>query len=301
MRIISISGGATEIPALLGGVMRYLQNSPDEDTIFIGVSSGAILSLPLALGMFSELKEQTTSIELSDMFGKKPLNKKGKPTTAAILRVLCGAPGLGDMEGLKKSLLELVSKGMYDALKQVNKSTAMAMYVSRQNQARMVVNSQSHSYLEFIDGVVKSASVPVFVGPHKGSIGSGHYGYDGGVRNHIPTPYLIEKGLLKAFGGECGKNVKLIEFYSREQNSFKDYGGEVPGNIIDETSWTIQTLLIENSKMCENYSKVYCEANNIHLEQYFTGNNMPGMWDIDHDRLQQAYLNGWKNVREQML
>lgn len=300
MRIISISGGATEIPALLGGAIRYLANSPKEDTIFIGVSAGAILALPLALGLFSEAKYQVTSIEREDMFGKQPLNENGKPSFSAIARVLCGSPGLGDMEGLKYSLMDLVSKRQYDNLKQDNSVTAMALYVSRQNQSRQIVNSQSSSYLEFIDGVVKSASVPVFVGPHKGSIGSGHYGYDGGVRNHIPTPYLIEKGILKALAGECGKNVRLVEFYSREQNVYKDYGGEKPGSIIDEASWTIQTLLIENSKMCENYSKVYCTANNIHLEQYFTGNNMQGMFDIDSERLQEAFENGYNNVKNQM-
>lgn len=299
MRIISISGGATEIPALLGGAVRYLANSPEEDTMFIGVSSGAILSLPLAIGLISEAKDQVTNIEPTDMFGKQPLNKKGKPSLAAIARVLCGAPGLGDMEGLKRSLMELVSEEQYNRLKQDDSTTAIAMYVSRQDQSRQIVNSQSSGYMGFIDGVVKSASVPVFVGPHKGGEFS-HYGYDGGVRNHIPTPYLIEKGILKALGGECGKNVSLIEFYSRKQNEYKDYGGDVPGNIIDEASWTIQTLLIENSKMCENYSKVYCEANGIHLEQYFTGNNMQGMWDVDNDRLQAAFENGYENVRNQM-
>ncbi len=99
MKTLSISGGSTKIAALGGSAITLLKDYSYKPEIICGISSGGLLALPLAMGLYNELEELITNFKLDDIFGKyKPVNNKGKLTIRSLFRLLTGKPSLGKQD-----------------------------------------------------------------------------------------------------------------------------------------------------------------------------------------------------------
>lgn len=96
MKHLGISGGGTKIGGLYGAasvLMREKNYLPD---VISGISAGAILSVPLAMGLFDELEKLLLHFSLKDFFSLPPIKDNGKIRTAnAIVRILNGDPYFG--------------------------------------------------------------------------------------------------------------------------------------------------------------------------------------------------------------
>src|SRR5687767_5122260 len=110
MKHLGISGGGTKIAGLYGVAEALLVEKKFKPDIISGISAGAILSLPLALGKFKEVKELVLNFTLDDFFSKKPVKQNGKFTLGALWRVLSGKPYLGKQGELEKKLRAIVSQ-----------------------------------------------------------------------------------------------------------------------------------------------------------------------------------------------
>ncbi len=109
MKLLSFSGGSTKICALAAHGTRILTKENYKPDVIVGISSGSLIMLPLILGKHEMLKEITTTLKLSDIFSKLPVNEKGKvPFSSYVRSVITGS--LGEMENLRYLIKYFVSE-----------------------------------------------------------------------------------------------------------------------------------------------------------------------------------------------
>ena len=99
MKHLGISGGGTKIGGLFG-VVETLYTKGFTPDIISGISAGAILTVPVALGKFDQIRDLILNITLDDFFSKKPIKEKGSLTPGALWNALRGKPYLGKQENL---------------------------------------------------------------------------------------------------------------------------------------------------------------------------------------------------------
>ena len=68
-----------------------------------GISAGSILAVPIALGLYDEIKEFVTNFTLDDIFDIKPVNSKGDLTFCAGFRAITGKESFGSQKNLIKT------------------------------------------------------------------------------------------------------------------------------------------------------------------------------------------------------
>ena len=113
MKILNLSGASTNIGFLFGVSESLITRKNQQFDVISGISSGAILSLPLALGKFNEVRELVLNYDLDTFFRVKPVNKKGRLTLRGIWRAIKGESSLGD----QSKLLEVIKTyNLWDTL-----------------------------------------------------------------------------------------------------------------------------------------------------------------------------------------
>src|SRR5687768_7230011 len=115
MKHLGISGGGTKIAGLFGVAETLMIEKNFKPDVISGISAGAILSLPLALGKFDEVKKMVLSFTLKDFFSDPPVKENGKFTMGALWRVVTGKPYLGKQENLEKKLKAMISKEEFES------------------------------------------------------------------------------------------------------------------------------------------------------------------------------------------
>jgi len=205
MRSLCLSGASTKIPMLAGAAIAVCKYKKYRPTYILGTSAGAIISLPLALGLYEDIEYYTKNFTLDNIFGKKPVNEKGAITFSAIKRLITGKESLGTQDALKETLKGIISPEQFVEYKVGSYPICFVGVVEFRTGARKYINLKECTYEEYLDAVIASSSIPIFVESVK-SFG-GHL-YDGGVRDHIGSHWLME-------------NVKVsenISIYSRPEN-----------------------------------------------------------------------------------
>ena len=77
MKHMGISGGGTKIAGLFGIAESIIYDRGYIPDVISGISAGAILALPLALGKRQEIKDQVLNLEMDDFFSTSPIKKNG--------------------------------------------------------------------------------------------------------------------------------------------------------------------------------------------------------------------------------
>lgn len=289
MKALNISGGATKISGLAASATYILRDLGFKPDIISGVSAGAILSLPLALGKYDVIKDEVLKFSMDDFFKKKPVNNKGKITIGAIIRLLTGKPALGDQSKLKEILRRVVTEEEYNEYLISDKpETVLGTVDFKDGGTRYFhVKKEKLTYKQWQDAVLASSSIPIFTPPVEYDE---HLLYDGGVRDHIATVHVMKNFDLS----------ESISIFSRPKNyKLKDLNWK-PKNVMDVLNRFVDISNIEVSKSDEEHAELLAREKNIDNKVIYLNSIMESIYDTDPTRLKLMYEDSYKETIKQL-
>lgn len=198
MNAIVISGGGSK-GAWAGGVAEYLHEDLNKSwKIFAGSSTGSLLSFNLPSYDFEKLKSMYTGVTNDSIFSVKPFKENGNIRLFNTLwRIIRKKLSIGEVNNLRKLVAKNFS--LLDYLNLRNSSNNVIISVANMTKGIPEFFSSKDKnyfgaeacYLEFIDAIIASASVPIIAEPV--NIQKNLY-LDGGVLEHVPVKKVIELG-----------------------------------------------------------------------------------------------------------
>jgi len=287
MKHLGISGGGTKIGGLFG-VVETLYKKGFRPDIISGISAGAILSVPLALGKFDQIRKLVLNISLDDFFSQKPVQKNGSLTLGAAWKAITGKTFLGQQENLEKTLRSVISEKDFSAFKHENKYPVCIIgTVDFITGGRKYFNLKECSYEEFPRLVNASASLPVFTEGIRIRVRETHtYLYDGGVRDHIATAWVLTKSEFKDKITESISVFSRPEDYELLPSDFKDK------NIVKILERYVDITNVEVSKNDEYMLDTLCDQKKIRNTKLFLPRIMKSTYDTNRERLLLMYKAG---------
>lgn len=284
MKHLGISGGGTKIVGLYGITKTLLRDQNYKPEVISGVSAGAVLALPLALGKFNELDEILFNLEIKDFFKRPPVTKRGRISLYAIKNIITGKHYVGDQSNLIRSLKKMVTEEEYNFWKDARPSKAnpeiYVVFVDFRSGERIYQKLRQLRYKEALYAIQASASIPVFT---EGV----NYNYDGGVRDHIPTARILE----------MYPSIKeTVSVYSRPKN-YRMFDEFDPKHVGDTLIRTIDIMNIEISKSDEREEDLICIARKIKQRKYYLPKVLTSVYDVDPVRLKKLYEMGVAQVK----
>jgi len=275
-RILNLSGGATAISGLFGSAETIMKVRHYNPTVITGISAGALLAVPLAMGKYSEAKEMVLNFNLKTIFSKSPLRKNGKLSLCALRNIIQGKHYLGEMGNLITTFERLITPEDWENFRHGDFPDVYVGIVNFKYGSSTFANLKTWSYKMAVEAIIASASIPVFTPGVM--IGEWEY-YDGGLRDHIISSQIIDK---------YSDIERVVSIYSRP----KDYHSvdmDATKNIISVIERTIEIMNIEISKNDEYQEEHNCFHREIPLSKVYLPRVMKHMWDTNPERIQKLY------------
>jgi len=194
-KALIISGGGA-FGAWGGGIIHGLYKKQNKEyDLFVGTSTGSLLSPLSSIKEMDRLKEAYTSVTQKDIFNVNPFNRKGRINFVNfIVRVTKNMftgkhITLGESENLKKTIKKFFKQEDFDRIKKENKE----VFACVSNITKGVVeykSSNNYQYEDFVDWLWTSSCVPVFMST---LTKEGCEYVDGGIMDHIPIQKAIDE------------------------------------------------------------------------------------------------------------
>lgn len=292
IKTLNLSGGSLKIAGHLGVCETLLKTY--KPNVLSGTSAGALMCLLIPNVDWDDIndpnlklyKNTILNITPDYIWNLKPVNKNGSITIPAAFRVITGASSLGDMSNLEYTIKSLISPDMF--YKNFSNSKYKHIFintVSFNTGAREVFDITKLSYENAIRVVIASSSIPVFAQPVESINTPKEYFYDGGVRNHVPSTWVLNNL----------KNVsESVTVFTRPKDCKIIEGMWEPSNIYEVLTRTIDIMNLEISKSDEKEEKLICERDHIKLTQLFLPKVLESLYDTDNGRLLKLYNEGLK-------
>jgi len=304
MKHLGISGGGTKIAGLFGAAETIIYEKGYQPEIISGISSGAILSLPLALGKREEIKKLVLNLELDTFFSRVPIKKTGGLKIVNAIRTLVQKKrSFGEQKNLEKQLALVVPRNEFEAYKLDNaKAHCIVGCVDFCTGKRFYINLKDVSYEHFLGFVNASASIPVFtpgirmgvIKDFEGEVTTGNLLlYDGGVRDHSPSQKILSS---EHPDFQVSETVTL---FSRPENLNEILDPTfTPKNVLEILERHIE---ITNAEISKNdftqEQQLINEKGIINHGTIYIPRVLKNTYDVDHNRLQKLYeLSGGDNV-----
>jgi len=299
MKHLGISGGGTKISGLYGAAEVILVDKKYSPDIISGISAGAVLSIPLALGKFEIIKEKILNFELKTFFNVPPIKPNGKIRIwNAIKKIIGGKHYLGEQFNLEKTLSEVVDRKEYEDY-QINDEYPVCIVgsVDFYTGGRVYVNLKDReiTYEKFLKFVNASASIPIFTTgirmtePFKDFEGNKIENevllYDGGVRDHSPSSKILESDKF---------NIKETCTIFSRPDDFQVLPKEfIPKSILKILNRNIDISLVEVSKNDE-YKEIHVIQTKkiVNHKTIYLPRVMNNFYDVDKNKLKQLYEEG---------
>ena len=297
-----MSGAATKISGMFGALETVLFDYNYTPDIVSGISSGSVLAMVAAMMReHQEVREQAyirvTSFNIKDFMSLPPYNPKGKITLGAKFRVLTGKPSLGKQDKLETTLGNIITPALYNEYKRgVDKYPDVIVgCVDYTDGGRKYFNVRRDnlSYEEFLRYTNASASIPIAVEP---TDFNGRPLFDGGVRDHIGTGYILDDKIYK------DKIKDTMNIFSRpEDYKLANTNWSIKGkNVLDVAMRTFDIMNIEISKNDE-YNIIHTsEKRGISYKIIYLENHMKSLYDTDNARLLLSYTEAIKETKKQL-
>lgn len=290
VKILNLSGAATKISGLAGASDYIFNVKGFRPTDITGISSGALLTVPIAMRKWDILRDFTQSFTLDDIFDRKPVNKNNKITLNAKIRAISGKPSFGTQGNLYKTLAKVVTPDDFKRYQSGDYPNCWVGSVDVRTGSRLIANlkESKYSYDDFLKLVIASASIPLAVEP---VCYNGMILYDGGIRNHILSTWAIEY-----FGD---KIKEIISVFSRPEDysSILDINWR-PKNLINVFERYNDINTIEISKRDEKLEQILLDIinnkNKIYSRQIFIPSIIKELYDTDPKKLRKLYNAGFK-------
>ncbi|NNC93917.1 MAG: patatin-like phospholipase family protein [Chitinophagales bacterium] len=297
MKHLGISGGGTKISGLFGAAEIMLTKKNYKPDIISGISAGAVLSVPLALGKMEEIKEVILSLTLNTFFNVPPVRKNGKlRLTNALSKLIQGQHYLGEQFNLEVQLKKMVSREEFDAYRK-NDDLAICIVgaVDFYTGRRFFVNLKEVEYDLFPSLVNASASIPIFTpgillsGPiddfEGNTINHDMLLFDGGVRDHNPTHRILSSNKYNI--------TESASIFSRPEDNQLLPNNCKPRNLLKLLGRYTDITSTEISKDDEFREKQYFQSSNtFNHGTFFLPSIMKDVYDVDKTRLRQLYEAG---------
>lgn len=299
MKHLGISGGGTKIGGLFGIAESIIYERNYRPDIISGISAGAILAVPLALGKRNEIRDIVLNIGIKSIFNRPPVDQQGKIRKwNAIMQILRGKYYLGTQNNLLKLLAKIVSKREFSDYKEDSeKANCIVGAVDFYTGKRFYINLKKVSYQDFLGFVNASASLPVFtpgvafqkeIEDFEGikSTYKKILLFDGGVRDHSPSQKIL---------GSDHEDFRITEnatIFSRPDRleDILDPDEFIPQNILAVLDRHIAISNAEVSKNDDMREQEIMEEKNIFNHgTFYLPRIMQGVYDVDKDRLRELY------------
>lgn len=294
MKHLGISGGSTKIAGLAGAAFQCIEKFNYKPDVISGISAGSILTLPIVFKKWEMLEKVVKNLKLSDFFDISPVTTSGGFTLRGIIRVILGKESLGSEKNLIKELKAFITPCEFEEYK--NNASMPIVYIGTvdfANASRQFFNLKEVDYDTFLKCVLASSSIPIFtenVLLKEAVTERQMYLFDGGVRQHIATPWILQ-------------NVKditeSVSIYSRPENY--DIGAWSPGNVLDVLERYVDITNVEISKSDETLEDLLCEKFKIKQTKIFLPKILTSLYDVDPTRLAALYNAGMQSAADAML
>jgi hypothetical protein len=289
--LLNLSGAATKIAGLAGASYYLFNEYGYRPNIITGISSGAILTVPIAMRKWDTINYLVKNFKLEDIFDHPPVNENNKVRLNAYLRAATGKPSFGTQNNLPKTLSKVITEDDWYRYQVGDFPDCYIGSVDFKTGGRHIVNLKNKgiSYERYLKLVNASASIPLAVEPVKLD---GKILFDGGTRNHILGPWALEEF----------ENVKQsVSIYARP----KDYFG-----LVDPT-WTDKNMInvferytdiatIETSKNDEKNEILLSNKEGVDLTQIFIPSVIKELYDTDPSKLSMLYDVAYKSAESTM-
>lgn len=294
-KLLNLSGAGTKISGLCGACDYIFNVLGYRPTDISGISSGGILSIPMALRKWDLLREVTQVFNTNDIFDNKPINKKNRVNLKSIFRAIFGKPSLGTQNNLKKTISQIVTEEEFYRYQNGDFPNCWIGAVDFKTANRLIVNikEKKYTYKDYIELTNASASIPLVVEGVKFKIEDyENILYDGGVRNHILSSWML-------------KNIpnvsESISVFSRPEKYVDILDNDWSDNNIINVFMRLNDInAIEISKKDEREEKYLIElmnyklVNKIKHKQVFIPYIIKEMYDTDPTKLRKLYNFGFK-------
>tara|TARA_R110000803_G_scaffold10450_2_gene31989 strand:- start:3520 stop:4434 length:915 start_codon:yes stop_codon:yes gene_type:complete len=292
-KILNLSGAGTKISGLAGACDYIFNVLGYRPTDISGISSGGILGIPIALRKWDILREFTQIFTIDDIFDSIPINKKNKINITAKFRALFGRSSFGTQNNLPLTISRIVSKEDFIRYQEGEFPNVWIGSVDFKTGSRFIINikDKKYSYDDFLLLINASASIPLAVeGVHFKNM----ILYDGGVRNHILSPWMLEN---------ISNITEVISVFARPQN----YEHILDSDWSDHNMISVFTRLtdidaIEISKKDEIEEKYLLELissrekRTIKNKQIFIPYIIKELYDTNPTKLRKLYNFGFKSA-----
>jgi hypothetical protein len=289
IKVLNLSGAATKIAGLAGAAYYVFNDYGYRPNIITGISSGAILTVPIAMRKWDVLNEMVKTFTLDDIFDLPPVNEKNNVRFSAYVRAAIGKSSFGTQNNLPKTLSKVITEEDWYRYQFGDYPECYIGSVDFKSGSRYIVNLKNKgiSYCDYLTLVNASASIPLAVEPvrYKDMLL-----YDGSTRNHILSGWF-----LRNF-----ENVEEnISIYSRP----KDYYGLLDPtwddkNLISVFERYTDISLIEISKRDEREERYLTEKKNLDTKQIFIPSVIKDLYDTDPDKLSMLYDVAYKEAKK---
>lgn len=284
MKLLSISGGGANIGGLYAMAKTVISKGYIPD-IYTGTSSGAILSLLMAMNKFEDLEQQVRVFTHKDFFSVSPLNKKGKINIfLTVWRILIGKISIGEQDSLKSRLHEIISDD--DWVKFRQSGTRVLITAIDYNQAVRYSKEVNKclNKTQAIDMIAGSSAMPIFTAGQQ--YGRFHL-FDGGVVDHSPANIAFDM---------YDDIQEAVILYSRPANGkvFKTMQKKTMLNILTRTMDIMSNEISLTDQQIEKDKMK--QKGTINRGQYFLDSPLLDMYDVDPLRLERSYLAGVEEI-----
>jgi len=285
LRHLGISGGGFSIPGL-AGAFEQIVNSGYKPDIVSGVSSGSILAF-VYCGATDPLKlfrEETVGFNADVAFKHPPMAKNGLPTIRSIWNLIT-KNYLASQDNLEITLRKYVSEEEWNVYRNDEAAPeCLIMAVDFLTGARRKYNLKEAEYEDAIQMVRASSSIPVFADPVEFD---GDYLYDGGVRNHIATEWILENYNISETVSVFNRPADFTKYVDQS---------ELTGTL----SILMRTLLImeyEISKSDERLADLIAKEKGIKSTNIYLPTLLKDTYDADIQKQILLYEAGIENAK----
>lgn len=292
MRHLGISGGGTKIVGLHTAAREIILQQWYQPDIISGISAGAILSLPIAMGKWGEIANILQHLEVKDFFNQPALNSKGKLTLRAYWNIITGKHYLGQQRALRDKLMQVINEDEYyawcDAVGNKDAPQVVVGTVDRTTGSRHYYELNSWHYDAALDFICASAAIPIFT---EGIFHNDRHLYDGGIRDHCPTAWMLSRS------GWSNRITHSISIYSRPKDYQLPAKPLKPKNILAVLQDYVDISNVEVSKMDEELEQLYAAQQGIYHHIHYLPAILQSVYDTDPLRLARLATEGILAVR----
>lgn len=287
MKGLFLSGGSTKFISLVSACYSLEKAGYHPDYI-CGTSAGSITAIMMATNNLDAATEIGLELRMEDMFSECPFTTNGGLSLAGYKNILLGRNYLGKMGSLEYLLKYYLNEQTYSAyIESNNLPDVYVIAVNAKTKRRKIWNLKSIRDRDLaVKVIMASSSIPLVCPPIEIE---GEYYYDGGIRDHSPGPYMLERTGIKF--------DEIVSVYTRPEKYTVQESHTWSKNLITVfTDFLMPTMNIEISKNDEQIERYECEKRGIKYTPIFIEPFLTSLFDVNPDRLRNGYVNGVKAV-----